>query len=191
MKLKYIVCSSEVATTMADWRPVFITGLLGSLCFTRSSAHLFGNFLCDFMHAAQYFRPGFFTKKVARDRDAGFPRYVQALIRIDFTRGGEWRGCTLNWDEIPLNRSFLALNGDFMHRRVFLTSRHSSRRMECGDWPVPWKLHNVINWWALFDIGVDTRCTSNAVHKVPTGNSLGYPLQGDPQCCLPQDSPLV
>ncbi len=29
-------------------------------------------------------------------------------------------------------------------------------------------MHNVTNWCALFDVGVDATCTSNAVHKVPT-----------------------
>ncbi len=54
-----------------------------------------------------------------------------------------------------------------MHRRLIQTSRHSSCCLVWGDWPVLWKLKNVINLCAIFDVGIDAMCTSNAVHKVP------------------------
>ncbi len=39
---------------------------------------------------------------------------------------------------------------DFMQRRLFQTSRHSSHQVECGDWPVPWKLCRTSSICVLF-----------------------------------------
>ncbi len=37
-----------------------------------------------------------------------------------------------------------------MHRRLFQTLRHSSHRLVCSDWPVPWKLCIMSSICALF-----------------------------------------
>ncbi len=41
--------------------------------------------------------------------------------------------------------------------------RHATRqhRVVCGDRPVPWELHSIINLCALFDVGVGATCASN------------------------------
>ncbi len=48
-------------------------------------------------------------------------------------------------------------NSDFMQRRLFQTSRHSSRQVECGDRPVPWKLCTMSPICVLFSTLALTR----------------------------------
>ncbi len=50
-------------------------------------------------------------------------------------------------------------------------------RVVCGDWAVPWKLHNIVNLCALFDVGVGVTCASNAVHKVSSESKPRNPSE--------------
>ncbi len=58
------------------------------------------------------------------------------------TRASPDQACSLQTQDsrASSNTTFEIDNRDFMQGRLFQTSCHSSSLVECGDWPVPWKL---------------------------------------------------